>query len=347
MRWLRNLVFTILLLAGFGVVGYYYIDYTLQSPIRSNEIKLKIPPHTTLKEIGSILEENNLIRDSRFFRYYAIYKGKTNLIAGNYIIDINDNLDDILEKIAAGKQDIVKVDIPTGFTVDKIANRLEAKLHIKKEDFYKEVNRSKAQFEFEKQIPVNQKGRKYKLEGYLYPAAYEFRKGDTAEQVVNAMLSKFEQETKKLDYKNGLSSRHLTLDQWVIYASLLEKEAFDPEELPTIASVIQNRLKAGMELKIDASVVYAFSLTGQKKERLTYNDLEIKSPYNLYQMKGLPIGPIASPSQDALLAVLKPANTKYLYYCAKNDGTGQHYFAITGAEHEQNVKKSKENAKKQ
>lgn len=347
MRWFKGFFFTLVLLAGFGVVGYYYIDYTLESPKRDKEITIEIPEDTSLKEIGKILKQQNLIRDETFFRYYAIYQQKTNLIAGTYIIQPTDDLDEIINKIASGKQDLVTIEIPTGFNVQKIAARLEAsKLKIKKEDFYKEVNRKQPRTEIEKQIPTKP-GRVYKLEGYLMPAEYQFKKGSSAQQVVDQMLKEFEKEVTKLDFKSKLQAKNLTLDEWITRASLLEKEAAVDKEYAIIAGVIENRLKSDMELKIDAAIVYAWSLQGVKKEKLIYDDLEIKSPYNIYTNKGLPVGPIASSGTKSLSAALNPQTSKYLYYVLKNDGTKEHYFAVTGTEFEKYKKLAKQNASKQ
>lgn len=347
MRWFKGFFFTLILLSGFGAVGYYYIDYTLESPKREKEITIEIPEETSLKEIGKILKQQNLIRDETFFRYYAIYQQKTNLIAGTYIIQPTDDLDKIIDKIASGKQDLVTIEIPTGFNMEKIAARLEASdLKIKKKDFYKEVNRKQPRTEIEKQIPTKP-GRAYKLEGYLMPAAYQFKKGSTAQQVVDQMLEEFEKEIAKLEYQTKLQTKKLTLDEWVTRASLLEKEAAVDKEYAIIAGVIENRLKSDMELKIDAAIVYAWSLQGVKKEKLLYKDLEIKSPYNLYKNKGLPVGPIACPGVKVLSAVLNPQPTKYLYYVLKNDGTKEHYFAVTDTEFEKYKNIAKQNASKQ
>ncbi|SDZ32136.1 endolytic transglycosylase MltG [Thermoactinomyces sp. DSM 45892] len=349
MRWVKGVIFTILLVIGFVTVGYFYIDYTLQSPKRDKETVIEVPEDTSLKQIGQILKQKNLIRDDSFFRYYTFFRSKTNLIAGTYIIQPSDDIDKIINKISSGKQDLVTIEVPNGFDVEKIALRLSSKLNIKKEDFFKEVNRKEPRTNIEKEIPTKP-GRVYKLEGYLMPAKYQFKKGATAQQVVDQMLNQFEKELEKLDYKNKLQEKKLSLDDWVTKASLVVKEGAVDKEYPMIAGVIDNRLtdtKREWKLQIDAAIVYAWALQGEKKERLMNKDLTIDSPYNIYENKGLPVGPIASPGEKALMAVLNPEKSNYFFYVAKNDGSNEHYFSETDAEHKKFIEKAKENAKKQ
>lgn len=344
MKWFLRILLTLVLLAGWGAVGYYFVDWTLQSPKRDKPIVIEIEPDSSLKQIGSILKSKQLINLDWFFRYYAAYRGKINLLAGVYEIKPNDDLDRILDKIAIGKQDLVKVTIPEGKTVEDIADILATK-GLNKEDFLKAVNRKRSPYKFEdeiKKVP----GRKYKLEGYLFPSTYEFRRNASGEDIVKAMLEEFAKHMNQLDARNKLHGTDYTVDQWVTIASLIEREGRVRSELPTISGVIYNRLRIKMKLEVDAAVVYAWSLEGVQKKRLFYKDLELKSPYNTYKIPGLPPGPICNPSMEALEAALKPAKHQYLFYVTKKDGTNTHYFSRTLAEQTKNIERSKKNTKK-
>lgn len=344
MKWFLRFLFTLVLLAGWGLVGYYFIDWTLQSPARQGPVELDIKPDSSLAEIGTILKSKNLIQEDWFFRYYAFFQRKTNLLAGEYEINPNENLDDILDKIAVGKQDLVKVTIPEGKTIEETGDILEKK-GFSKQAFLEAVNHHSTSYQFETEIPSNP-ARKYKLEGYLFPSTYEFRKGETGNQIVNTMLQSFANKMDGLSARDKLAGTGYTVDQWVTVASLIEREGRVRTELPIISGVIYNRLKIHMKLQVDAAVVYAWSLQGIIKKRLYYKDLTINSPYNTYKISGLPPGPICNPSLDALKAALDPNKNQYLYYVTKKDGSNTHYFSKTIQEQQHYILLSDQNAKK-
>ncbi|MCH5583659.1 endolytic transglycosylase MltG [Shimazuella sp. AN120528] len=347
MKWFLRIILTFVLLAGWIITGYYFIDWTLESPSRSKAVEIDIEPDSSLKQIGSILKSKNLIREDWFFRYYAAYRQRINLLAGSYEIKPDENLDDILNKIAIGKQDLIKVTIPEGKTVNEIANILQAK-GFSKEDFLKAVNRpsNKDQFTFEQEIkktPV----RKYKLEGYLFPSTYEFHRGESGEEIVNEMVRQFAKRMNKLDARNKLinSNSKYNIDQWVTIASLIEREGRVRSELPIISGVIYNRLKINMPLQVDASIIYAYSLNGIIKKKLGHNDTKLRSPYNTYLNKGLPPGPISNPGLEALQAALDPEAHSYLFYVTKQDGTNTHFFSKTYKEQLTKIAQSNKNEK--
>lgn len=344
MNWLLRLLFTIFIIGGWFTLGYLFLTFSLESPVRNEVKQIEIPPNSTLSEIGAILEENQLIRADWPFRYYAWYKRMTNLKPGFYEIPPDENLDAIMLRLHEGKQNTVKVTIPEGKNVLEIAEILE-KAGFDKEAFLKEVNERTPTYEFEKEIPSNPK-RKYRLEGYLFPSTYEFRKGERADKIVKAMLDQFAERMTKMKIREKLKERDMTVDEWVTFASIVEKEGQVKEEFPKISGVIHNRLEKDMKLEVDATVIYAYQMQGEKKKRLFFKDLKIDSPYNTYQIKGLPPAPISCPSELALQSVIQPEHHDFLYYVTKKDGTGAHYFSKTLEEHEQNIKRSEENAKK-
>ncbi|MDQ3854761.1 MAG: endolytic transglycosylase MltG [Chloroflexota bacterium] len=175
------------------------------------------------------------------------------------------------------------------------------------------------------------------LEGYLYPDTYRFTEANAAQQMV-------QEATKNLDerltpaIRDGMRAEGLTVHEGLTLASIVEREAQVPSERPLIASVFLNRLRTGMPLQADPTVQYAVGKSGNWwKQRLTASDLRTPSPYNTYEHKGLPPGPIACPGIAAIRAVASPARTRYLYFVARGDGT--HAFAVTLEEHNENVRR--------
>ncbi len=342
MKWLIRLVLTCLLFGAWAVVGYMYVDYTLDSPLRQEPIRMEIPQGASTAEIGDLLKENGLIRKSWFFAPYVWWKGYARkLQAGVYEIPPGAEIDDILNILSEGKQDVVRITIPEGFTVEQIADRLaeNEELGIDREEFLKAVQKKEYNYSFVQNIPSNE-NRKYHLEGYLFPSTYQFEKDIEAEEVVDQMLAQFDHHLEKKGIREKLKQKNLSIDEWVTVASLIEREGRVREELPTISGVIYNRLNRGMLLQVDATVQYALE---EQKEILTYDDLKVESPYNTYKNEGLPPGPIANPGEHALEAAMHPQKHDYLFYVTRKDGSGKHYFARTDVEPQANINKSKQN----
>lgn len=179
------------------------------------------------------------------------------------------------------------------------------------------------------------------LNGYLFPAGYPLRDDTTAENLVTAMIETLE-GALTLELRARLESSDLTLHEVLTLASIVEREAVVPEEQPIVASVFLNRLEQGIKLDADPTVQYAISADageeptdGWWKRELTVDDLAFDSPYNTYVVNGLPPGPIANPGLSAIEAVLNPADTDFLYFVARGDGS--HVFSETFEEHTANV----------
>jgi UPF0755 protein len=183
-------------------------------------------------------------------------------------------------------------------------------------------------------------GKPTSLEGYLFPATYEVNKLTTAEDLVDRQLEAFEDNTAGIDFGYA-RRRNLTPHEVVGIAAMVEREVRVPEEREIVSGVIYNRLRAGMMLGIDATVQYAL---GEWKPDLTASDLDVDSPYNTRKFFGLPPGPIASPGQASIIAAARPREHAYLYYVARADGTGRHYFARDEAEFERFVAQARANA---
>ncbi|SHE77888.1 UPF0755 protein [Seinonella peptonophila] len=341
MKWFWRIFFTFLLITGWALLVYSYINFTLESPKRTSEVEIMIPANATLKDIGATLKKQGLIRDATFFRYYAWYTRLTNLKPGYYQIKPDENLDQIIERLHGGKQNTVKITVPEGKNIEEVA-AIISKAGFNGEEFKKKANTKLSNYIFEQDIPTRA-DRKYRYEGYLFPSTYEFKKGEYVDKIAKSMLDQFAERMTKLRVRDRLKDRNLTVDQWVTIASIVEREGRAKQELPKIAGVIFNRLDKKMKLEVDATIVFAMKMD-EKKGKI---DTRYPSPYNTYLVNGLPPGPIAAPSENALKAVLYPEQNDYLFYVTKSDGSGEHYFAKTAAEHLHNIQLSNQNQKKQ
>ncbi|HZW83129.1 MAG TPA: endolytic transglycosylase MltG, partial [Candidatus Deferrimicrobium sp.] len=223
----------------------------------------------------------------------------------------------------------VRVTIPEGFTTKQIVDLLVQEKLIDKEKFMSLVKSKDFGFSFLQGLPQSEA----RLEGFLFPDTYEIAPGTSEEEIISLMLKRFEQELTP-EVKAAISQKALTVQNFVTLASLIEREAREPEDRPVISQVFQKRLRIGMPLQSCASIQF---ILGTAKPVLSLKDLEVKSPYNTYKNTGLPPGPIANPGRAALLAAAFPASTDYLYFVAKSDG--YHAFAKSYEEHLRNVKK--------
>src|SRR6266849_7749397 len=171
------------------------------------------------------------------------------------------------------------------------------------------------------------------LEGFIYPATYEFPRHVTGKDMTAAMVKKFRQEW--LTLPDTGATPHQSVQNIVTLASLVERETPRPEERPHVAGVFENRLRIGQPLQCDPTVVYALTLAGTYSGKLGSGNLHFDSPYNTYRNRGLPPGPIANPGEESLRAALDPAQVDYFYFVA--NAKGGHFFSRTLAEHNRNV----------
>jgi UPF0755 protein len=330
-----------LLIAAGGAAFYVYQG--LQPPNGEHTVKkVSIPSGSSVREIGRLLEEQGLIRSADLFAYYAMYQGiGSRLQAGTYQFQTGATVDEILQTMAEGKTvvDTVRFTVPEGWNVEQIADHLAQKGLADKAAFLREVNQgSFPEFPFVAAIPKTE-GRKYRLEGYLFPETYEVKKGASAHEIIAKMLAQFQKEWQP-EWTETLKQRGMTMDEAVRLASIVEREVVVDKERPIVAGVYYNRLREGWLLQADATVQFVL---GKQRDRLTYNDLKVNSPYNTYMHPGLPPGPIANPGRASLAAAVHPAQHDYFFYVTKKDGSSEHYFSRTLAEHEANDAKSRGN----
>jgi UPF0755 protein len=342
-KWWYVFAFCILLIGG----GLFYVQSQLQPPRESGPaVEVEIPAGASPQDIGAMLQEKQLIKNAAFFKWYLAYQGTSNqLKAGKYDLHPGMTLEEIARVLVEGdaKYGTVKFTVPEGLTIEQIADALAKQQIVDKQAFLNEVKNGKFDYAFLKDIPQAE-GMKYRLEGYLFPDTYEVFKDATAHQVIDVMLKQTEQLFTP-EWKEQMKKQNMTLHETLTLASLIEREARVAKERPIISGVIHNRLKANppMMLQIDATVQYAL---GETKETLLFEDLKIDSPYNTYKIVGLPPGPISSAGKDAIRAALYPAVHDFYFYVTKEDGSGEHYFAKTFAEHQQNIAKSQQEQEK-
>lgn len=300
-------------------------------------IMITIPEDTTVKDIGSRLDHEGIVNYGSLFKLFVSVSGKdTTVLAGDYTLNPSMDYGAIVRALrnSSGKN-TVTITIPEGYTISQIRESL-LKHHICTEASLDEALGSYAfKWDFLSDMTPAQNW----LEGYLFPDTYEFyQKNDSAVQVVNKMLKNFAEKYDQA-IADGAAKLGLSMHEVVTIASMVEREAQQEDEFKEIAGVIYNRLQNSSDfpyLQIDATVQYAVG----HKETLTATDLQVDSPYNTYQHKGLPPGPIASPGYTALYAATHPAENNYYYYVAMPDGS--HLFAKTNAQHETNKHKAAE-----
>jgi UPF0755 protein len=272
--------------------------------------------------VADTLAARDLVGSALLFRLYVQARGDAgSLHPGVYEVRPGSSWPAILDKLTRG--DVVKqtLVVPEGWTAERIASRVAAAAGVPEDSVRNRLLADSAAARHDVPGPT--------LEGYLYPATYVFPLGTPADEMIDAMVRRYRQvwtpELRALADSAGLSEREV-----VTLASIVEAEAKRWEERDTIAAVYRNRLRIGMPLQADPTVQYAL---GSHQARLLYSQIRdvADDPYNTYTHRGLPPGPIASPSEGAIRAVLRPAEVDYLYFVAAPDG--HHVFTRTLAEH--------------
>lgn len=292
-------------------------------------IIIEIEKGDNIFKIAKKLKEKGLIKSELFFIFKAFKTGTYNKIkAGEYAFYPSQSIEEVLTYFKEGKVYLHKVTIPEGSTIWQIAEILEANKICKKEEFLSLAENPLIAEKFNLPGPT--------LEGYLYPDTYFFHKNTPPQIVIQTMVENFWKHWEK--FKDIAEKQKKPLKKVIILASIVEKEAYYPEEKPIIAAVYFNRLKRGMPLQADPTINYAL----KSFRRLTYKDYySVNSPYNTYLKDGLPPTPICNPGEDSIKAVLFPAKVPYLYFVAKGDGT--HYFSRTYKEHLSAIQKIRNN----
>lgn len=297
-----------------------------------------VQPGETASDIALRLKRLGLITDAELFRLLARYrKADSKLEAGRYELCANMTMEEIIEALQHGRLEEVVVTIPEGWRAEQIAEMLAEEVGLDKEEFLalvrSETYEPGLEYDFLQDRPPGAG-----LEGYLFPDTYYLPAHPSALDIVERMLANFDRRFTP-EMRQMAAERGMTIYEVVTLASIVEREAVVAEERSLIAGVFLNRLAKGMPLDACPTVQYALGYQEEAgqwwKTPLTLEELEqVNSPYNTYLHPGLPPGPICNPGLASILAVLQPAETDYLYFLAKGDGS--HAFAETFEEHLQN-----------
>ena len=313
-------VFALILGAGVGYARAYFSDGEVGSTVT-----VVVKEGSSLKTIAAQLEEKGVVKHARAFVIRADADGySTRFMPGTYTLRVNEPYPQLVAKLLRGvKPPSIKVSIPEGTTLKQAAEIVSGDVKTISAADYTAVARDDPP-------PFRLEGYEHgtTLEGMLFPATYDVAPRANARSFVSDQLDAFRANFAKVDVSRAQAA-NLTAYDVVIIASMIDREALVPAERPIVAAVIWNRLRKGMLLQIDATIQYAL---GKTKPVLTYDDLKIDSPYNTYKHTGLPPTPISNPGVAALQAAAAPSGDKYLYYVARNDGTGRHYFSTSYAQ---------------
>lgn len=313
----------LLFAVSFSGVVYYALQPASPDGEARNQL-VHIQKGSTGKQIAQLLAEAGVIRDASLFRLLLRFTGTDKqLQAGYYLLSPAMDAWEILEQLRQGKTTTVVVTIPEGFELKQIAARLQEKGLVDYDTFMELALDASLVFGDNPPVDIPIAS----LEGYLFPDTYHFSYGQSEADIIAQMVNRFV-EVVYPAVEGKIGRWGLGLHEIVTLASIVEREVMVDWERPLVASVYLNRLKINMPLQADPTVRYVMT---ENRSRVLYRDLEIDSPYNTYQYNGLPPGPIASPGLASIMAVLEPAETDYLFFVAKGDGT--HQFSRTFSEH--------------
>lgn len=328
---MRRLGFLALLLIAVLGGGAAWVDSQINRPYRGHrpeKVFVDIPRGTSRWGVATILRKNDVIRSKLAFTLFSEWHFRKKLQAGEYYFDHPINSREVFWKISRGQIYVHTVTIPEGWTMFDIAADLEKQGICQREEFLTAAHNTSLVSDLAPQANS--------LEGFLFPSTYELSRHTTCEQAVKRMVQDFRAVWETLP-PAAPPPQGPALDalQQVTLASLVERETPEPEERPLVAGVFYNRLRVGQALQCDPTVQYAMALAGHPEKNVHSVDLKINSPYNTYEHRGLPPGPIANPGEASLRAALAPTTTDYMYFVA--DDAGGHAFSRTLAEHNRNV----------
>ncbi len=340
---LKAIIYIVFVLTISGFLSYFAITvgndmFAFIKP--SDTVTLTVPEYATLDNITELLHSKGLIKYPLMFKVYSILRKDNGIfVAGDYDVSPDMNYDQ-LRKTLKGKVEErkeVSITIPEGYTIDEIIDLFVITNGIgTREGFIDAIQNAKFDYWFIDEMKIKA-GRKYRLEGYLYPDTYYFFTDWNEERILNKLLfnfaSKFDQS-----YKERCAELGMTVDELITLASMIEAEGKFTKEFGAISAVFQNRIKnpsvTGGRLESDATIQYVLP---ERHEELTVDDLALKSPYNTYINAGLPPGPITNPTLDAIHSAMFPDEVDYYYFVAQPNG--ESLFSRTLAEHQVNKQK--------
>ncbi len=322
-------LFVLVLAAGAAAIGALIIFERADQPFKgyaAAEQFVDLPAGANTRAIGARLVEAGVVRDALTFRLALWRSGVSRqLKAGEYRFDRPMSALDVVRKIARGEVYLRSITFPEGLTIDDMAVLFEA------HGFGPAASFRAAAADRTLVADLDPQARD--LEGYLFPETYALPRRSSASDLVRMMVRRFHQVFAPL--RDEAAAEGHSVREVVTLASIIEKETARPDERPLVAAVYVNRLRIGMGLQCDPTVIYGLRRAGRYTGNLNHESLTWDSPYNTYLHRGLPPGPIAAPGRSSLEAAVHPARADYLYFVSRNDGS--HVFARTLEEHNRNV----------
>jgi UPF0755 protein len=319
--------FIILLVAG-GLFFFLEISSFAKKPFNSADHNrvFTIKSGQSLNFIAQNLEQQAIIANQTYFKLFTRFKkSEKKLQAGEYLLSASKTPEQILETLIKGRVKLYKLTVPEGLNIKEVASLVEKSSSCNAVDFINLCYNTS----FISSLGVKTNT----LEGYLFPDTYFFPKNTSCKNVATTMVEHFK-STITNQWQKRAKKLGLSIHEIVTLASIIEKETGDASERPLISSVFHNRLKKNMRLESDPTVIYGIkNFDGNIKRK----HLKMVTPYNTYQMRGLPVGPIANPGALSLKAALYPVQSKYIFFVSKKDTT--HKFSRTLKEHNQAVRK--------
>jgi UPF0755 protein len=319
----RLLVFVLVLLI--LAAGYMYM--ALFQPYQgfpAGGVYVDIPHGASQRAIAHLLTENGVVRSRVAFEALCRWQKRRTLEAGEYFFDHAVTSFEVFDVLANGRVYVKELVVPEGFTMFDIADLAANEGFLTRQEFLAAARDPSPILDLAPGAPS--------LEGFLFPATYEFPRHVTGKEMTTAMVKRFRQMWIALPSADAAPRAARDV---VTLASLVERETPRPEERRHVAGVFANRLRIGQPLQCDPTVAYALNLAGKYNGKLDGGDLQFASPYNTYHNRGLPPGPIANPGEASMRAALNPATTDDFYFVANTEGG--HFFSETLREHNQNV----------
>lgn len=330
----------VVLLIVFGITAYNFYTTSLE-PLDKNsqeELQIEVPPGSSSTKIAKILEKQGIINSASVFNIYTRLKNESGFRAGYYLFSPSMTIDSIITQLQKGGSDRAfdaakKITIREGLTIPQIADAIGKDTSYSSKEFLHLIEDKSFLDNMSANYPelltsaIKAKETKYVLEGYLFPATYDYYEDTSLESIVENMISKTD-EVLKGNYQD-IKEKGKSVQEVMTIASLVEREAIHDQDRSKVASVFYNRLEAGMPLQSDISILYALDT---HKEKVSLEDLKVDSPYNLYLNTGYGPGPFNNPSKKSILATLNPERSDDLYFLADLK-TGKVYFSKTYKEH--------------
>ncbi len=339
---LQSLAIVVITLGGVLYLAYSLTSRFADSPstVAARTVVFTIPAGATTADIGRDLQELELIQSEKLFEVLVARRGLDGqLRQGSFLLRPNMSLDEILSTFSQATVVEQTITFPEGWRLEEMAERIADQTEIDEAEFLRIAREESAsfasEFSFIKVLPPG-----HSLEGYLFPDTYQIDSGTTARDLVLRMLQRFEQVVDA-SLRSAAAQVGLNVHELITLASIIEREAMRDDERALISGVFHNRLVQGVLLQADPTVQYVLGQDGSGgrwwKRDINRSDLQTPSKYNTYVTGGLPPGPIAGPGLKSITAAANPANTSYLFFVARGDGS--HEFARTNEEHEVNMKR--------